>query len=120
MFSWNKEWKELLVASDTSISFLTGELLFNLCKGNIKRLIRHVGFESAAGYLYSKGILKDGVVDEGSQGLAVNEESSDEEYFKANPPQPANHTPLVPETEEDAQELEYLMDKITEYNSKSK
>lgn len=112
-------WKKLLVVSDTSISFLTGEFLLNLCKDNLARLLRHVGFESAAGFLYSKGILKGGPVFDCESKIDPEGDSSDEEFFLNNPAEPAGHTPLIPETQEEADELEYLMNKITEYNSKS-
>lgn len=106
---------------DTSISFLTGELMLNLCKGNVSRFLRHVSFESSAGFLYSKGIFKGGSAFECKESVDPAGESSDEEYFLANPPpsEPTSHTPMMPETQEEADELEYLMNKITEYNSQN-
>ncbi len=83
--------------------------------------MRHVSFESAAGFLHSKGLFKDGVFEAGTSSVDPNGESSDEEFFNSNPVVPSdNHTPLVPETEEDFQELEYLMKRISEYNAKLK
>ncbi len=111
-----KQWKILLLSSDTSISFLTGEFLYSLCEGNANRLIRHVGFETLAGYFYSKGILKGRDLE---SNIVIEGDSSDEEYFKDHPIEEMEHTPLIPESEEEALELEYLMQKITEYNSKS-
>lgn len=103
--------------ADTSITFLTGEFLLKLCKENVTRFLRHVSFESAAGYLFSKGIFKGGVF-KAESPIDPNGESSDEEYFNSNPEEPKNHTSLIPETEEEEQELEYLMKKISEYNAK--
>lgn len=111
------DWKKLLIVSDTSITFLTGEFLLKLCKENVARFLRHVSFESAAGFLFSKGIFKGGVF-EAETPIDPNGESSDEEYFNSNPEEPTNHTPLIPETEEEVRELEYLMKKISEYNAK--
>lgn len=101
-----------MVVSDTSITFLTGEFLLKLCKGNVARLLRHVSFESAAGFLYSKGLFKGA-----EKPIDPEGDSSDEEFFNSHSVEP-NHTPLVPETEEEEQELEYLMKRISEYNSK--
>lgn len=108
------------MSTDTSVSFLIGELLLGLCKGNVSRLIRHLGLGSCAGYLYRKGLFKDGSVCS-EDVLDPSGESSDEEYFLSHPLTIADdeHTPFVPETEEEEQELEYLMQKITEYNSKT-
>ena len=107
------------MSTDTSVSFLTGELLLNICKDNVPRFTRHLGFESCAGYLYRKGLLKNGALPS-EEVIDPNGESSDEEYFLANPQVlTSNHTPLIPETEEEERELEYLMNKISDYNSKS-
>lgn len=110
--------KKLLVVSDTSVTFLTGEFLLKLCKENVTRFLRHVSFESAAGFLFSKGIFKGGFF-EAETTINPYWESSDEEYFNSTPPEePTNHTPLIPENENDEQELEYLMKKISDYNAK--
>lgn len=107
------------MSSDSSISFLIGELLYKLCKEDAQRLTSHIGFESLAGYFYSKGILKGGVHLE-SSSVSLEGDSSDEEYFRDHPVERSkDETPIIPETEEEARELEYLMQKITEYNSKS-
>jgi len=109
----------LLVVSDTSITFLTGEFLLKLCKENVVRFLRHVSFESSAGFLYSKGIFKGGCDFECDDEVDPEGESSDEEYFLAHPAEPTNPiTPVMPETLEEADELEYLMKKITDYNSR--
>ncbi|TEB19381.1 hypothetical protein C9890_0222 [Perkinsus sp. BL_2016] len=85
-----------------------------MCKGNTVRLTRHIGFESLAGYFYSKGILKEETI------VGVESLSSDEEYFHENPEEEVtNNGSLIPETEEEEAELEYLMQKITEYNARS-
>jgi hypothetical protein len=82
--------------------------------------LRHVSFESAAGFLYSKGIFKGGVF-EADVPIDPNGESSDEDYFNSNPVESSsNHTPILPETEEEEKELEYLMNKISDYNAKFK
>lgn len=92
-----------------------------MCKEKATRLIRHVGFESLAGYFYSKGMLRgnespieDEIIAEESTSI-----SSDEEYFNKFPEELKENTALIPETEEEVKELEYLMKRITEYNSKS-
>ena len=117
------------MVSDTSISFLTGEFLLRLCKGNVERFLGHVGFESAAGFLYSKGLLSN----ENKVNYSIHKSidtdidtessiSSDEEYFKYHPDhlklESKDHTPIVPETEEEIEELEYLMKRISDYNSR--
>ena len=91
--------------------------MLKLCKENVSRFLKHVSFESAAGFLYSKEIFKGGVF-EAETPVDPNGESSDEEYFNSHPIEVNNHVPLIPETEEEEQELEYLMKKISEYNSK--
>ena len=47
------------------------------------------------------------------------ESSSDEEYFKQHPMEPEPVQQIVPETEEEARELEELMGRIQEYNSRA-
>ena len=78
-----------------------------------------MSFESSAGFLYSKGIFKGGCAFECEGEVDPEGESSDEEYFLKHPAKLADHTPMIPETQEEADELEYLMKKITEYNSRS-
>lgn len=102
---------------DISITFLTGEFLLKLCKGNVSRFIRHVGFESSAGYLHTKGLLKGGAVNVNSR-IDLEGDSSDEEYFALNPLEPTNQSPLEAENEEEAAELEYLMKRISQYNER--
>lgn len=108
----------MLQSSDTNISFLTGEFLLKLCKDRVARFNRHLGFECTAGYLYSKGLLK--------EAKRTNDEieelgsSTDEEYFLNNPSEPVKHTPDFPENEEESNELEYLMKKISDFNERNK
>ena len=117
MDSFLDVWKRLLLDLNTNISFLCGELLYKMCKGNTVRLTRHIGFESLAGYFYSKGILNEETIVGVGQPESL---SSDEEYFHENPEEEAaNNGSLIPETEEEEAELEYLMQKITEYNARS-
>ena len=118
-FIRQNEWKKLLVVSDTSITFLTGEFLYKLCEENVARFLRHVSFESSAGFLYSKGIFKGGSVFECESKVDPEGESSDEEYFLKHPAEGANHTPMMTVTQGEDEELEYLMNKITEYNSRN-
>lgn len=121
---WIPIWKKLLMVSDTSISFLTGEFLLLLCKGNVERFLGHVGFESAAGFLYSKGLLSnENKLKPIEKSEIESSISSDEEYFKSHPDhlklESKDHTPNVPETEEEIEELEYLMKRISDYNSRN-
>ena len=93
---------------------MTGEFLLKLCKGNVSRFLRHFSFESSAGFLYSKGIFKGGDCSFDSEV-----ESSDEEYFLIHPAESKSNdiTPMIPKSQEEYEELEHLMKKITEFNS---
>lgn len=91
--------------------------MLKLCQDNISRFLRHLSFESAAGFLYSKEIFKGGIF-EAEIPVDPCGESSDEEYFNSHPLEVTNNVPSIPETEEEEQELECLMKKISEYNSK--
>jgi hypothetical protein len=107
------EWHNLLSRADDNISSCSGELLLELCKGRADRLIRHVGFEHVAGFLFSRNLLNslDGEV-------ANQDASSDEESFKAHPKPQSSASSSQPTSQEEVDELNNLMAKISDYNAR--
>ena len=56
-----------------------GEFLFVLCKENVSRLIKYVGYGNAAGFLADHGLMA-GNTDETAGNYSTDEESDTEEY----------------------------------------
>lgn len=113
--------RSFLLDCDTSISFLTGELLYKLCDENVKRFVCHVGFEMTAGFLHAKGLLNAEIDEERYEHEPDMLLSSDEEYFQTNNPLESTNGLLskaLPQTPEEEQELTFLMQKISDYNEK--
>lgn len=100
-------------STDEKVILSIGELLLFLCKGNVARLIRHVGFGTCAGFLYMKNLLHDQAHQEDF------ESSSDEEYFKLHPQQLQPPLSEIPKTEEEIREFEELMNRISDFNARA-
>ena len=106
-------WKEFLSHPDSHLSLSSGEFILCLCKGQVSRLISHLGFGACAGFLHMKGLLHS------EQTPPAHELSSDEEYFLEHPIVPEASNAPMPETEEEIKEYEELMAKISEFNERS-
>lgn len=78
--------------------------------------MRHIGFECIAGYLHQSNLLSQLQDEEDS---AARELSSDEEYFISKPNDPIPQTPSAPRNAEEAKELEELMERIYEFNTRT-
>lgn len=108
-----KALQSLFAGTDEKVTLSIGELLFALCKGNVARLIRHVGFGTCAGFLYMKNLLHDQARQEDF------ESSSDEEYFKLHPQEVQPVLAEIPKTEEEIREFEDLMNRISDFNTRA-
>ena len=58
-----------------------GEFLFVLCKDNVSRLIKYVGYGNAAGFLADHGLMA-GNTDETAKNYSTDEEESDTEEYE--------------------------------------
>ncbi|KAL5262140.1 hypothetical protein ACHWQZ_G007738 [Mnemiopsis leidyi] len=72
---------KLMTHIDNSISVLTSELLFNLCKQNVNRMIKYTGYGNSAGLFNRHGLLgMGGGGRRTEEDMSPDEDSDTEEY----------------------------------------